>query len=124
MKPVMLIDDDIDVRDVIVYALENDNLKVNCFENGKLGLDALKRLSPEDYPGLIIVDFMMPEMDGLTFIKEVREKHPDTIGKIPIAISSAAGVMDSKITSTEDLIFLHKPMDLFDLLKVAKEHCS
>jgi CheY-like chemotaxis protein len=123
MKSVVVIDDDDDVRDVIVFALENEGFHVSSFANGKLGLDALRRMSLSDLPGLIIVDYLMPEMDGITFMKIIKEKYSDTLGTIPLAMSSAMGSFDSMLPHDPNLILLHKPMDLEDLLQVARSHC-
>lgn len=122
MKPIVVIDDDHDVRDVIVFALENDGFEVSSFENGKEGLEALNGMKTESLPGLIIVDYLMPEMDGVTFINQIKNSFPK-LSKIPVAISSAMGAMNSSIIKDNDIILLHKPMDLDDLLKVAREHC-
>lgn len=122
MKQIVVIDDDHDVRDVIVFALENDGFSVSSFENGKEGLDALNEMKTESLPGLIIVDYLMPEMDGMTFINQIKNSFPK-LANIPVAISSAMGAMNSSIIKDNDIILLHKPMDLDDLLKVARQHC-
>lgn len=122
MKPIVVIDDDHDVRDVIVFALENDGFEVSSFENGKEGLDALNDMPSDKLPGLIIVDYLMPEMDGVTFINQIKNSFPK-LSKIPVAISSAMGAMNSSIIKDNDIILLHKPMDLDDLLKVARNLC-
>ncbi len=122
MKQIVVIDDDDDVRDVIVFALENDGFEVSSYENGKEGLEALNDMKTESLPGLIIVDYLMPEMDGVTFINLIKTSFPK-LSNIPVAISSAMGAMNSAIIKNNDIILLHKPMDLDDLLKVAREHC-
>jgi two-component system, NtrC family, nitrogen regulation response regulator GlnG len=122
MKHVILIDDDKDIRDVIAFALENEGFEVHPFENGKKCLEELAHQN--DMPGLIIVDYLMPEMNGITFINRMRENFPDTFSKVPIAISSAMGPMSPELNSLNGLIHLPKPMNLDDLLKLATEHCS
>lgn len=122
MKSVFVIDDDEDVREVIVFALENDGFTVLPYENGRTGLEALLNL--KDLPGLIIVDYLMPEMDGVEFINEVRTTYNDRFSAIPIAISSAMGMLDKKLKNESNILHLHKPMDLDDLLREARKHCS
>lgn len=121
MKSVLVIDDDDDVREVIVFALENEGFKVLPYENGRTGLDAL--LSLKELPGLIIVDYLMPEMDGVAFINEVRTTYNDRFADVPIAFSSAMGQLDKEIVNDANILHLHKPMDLEDLLKEAKKYC-
>ena len=124
MKSVVVIDDDIDVRDVIVFALQSDGFEVHSYSNGKLGLEALLKTSPEKLPGLVIVDYLMPEMDGLTFINEICTKYEGLLGKIPLALSSAMGTVTPQVDCSNELIHLHKPMDLDDLLRIVRKYCS
>lgn len=124
LKKILVIDDDEDVRDVIVFALSNDGFDVISAINGIDALNILNKLNLSDYPDFIIVDNLMPEMDGVTFIHELKEKYSETFGKIPIALSSAMGTVDPSLEKFSDLIILHKPMDLNDLLQVALESCQ
>lgn len=123
MKKVFVIDDDADVRDVIVFALEEEGYEVEVSENGKQGLDILSSYEQSRYPGLIIVDYLMPEMDGITFIKTLKTEYSDSLGKIPLVISSAMGQMD-EFDFLSDVNRLYKPMDLEDLLKIVKKYCA
>jgi len=124
MKSVVVIDDDIDVLDVIVFALQSDGFDVQSYSNGKLGLEGLLNTPRESLPGLIIVDYLMPEMDGLTFIKEISSNHKELLGGIPLALSSAMGTVNPDVDCKNELIHLHKPMDLDDLLNVVRKYCS
>ncbi|WP_408096290.1 response regulator [Peredibacter sp. HCB2-198] len=123
MKKVFVIDDDADVRDVIVFALEEEGYEVEVSENGKQGLEMLRSFDESHYPGLIIVDYLMPEMDGITFIKTLKTEYADSLGKIPMVISSAMGQMD-EFDFLSDVGRLYKPMDLEDLLKLVKKYCT
>lgn len=121
-KNVVVIDDDEDVRDVIVFALESHGMKVIPFTNGREGFDGL--VQSKELPGLVIVDYLMPEMDGITFINRLRSEHPERFKSLPIAVSSAMGKSDPELMKIPDLIYLHKPMDLDDLVAIAKKHCD
>lgn len=124
MKSILVIDDDIDIREVLVFALESEGFTVSSAENGRIGLNTLLQANPAEYPGLIIVDYLMPEMDGLEFIKTIKTEHADNLGKIPVIISSAMGTaVSEEVEHLEGVIKLFKPMDLDDLLKIAHEHC-
>jgi len=121
---IFIIDDDDDVREVLAFALESEGFNVLAFENGKKALDALKETSTEQYPGFIIVDYLMPEMDGVTFIQEVKKVFPETIGKIPIALSSAKGNSEENpVNLPPEILYLSKPMELDDLLQLVHENC-
>jgi CheY-like chemotaxis protein len=124
MKSVVVVDDDIDVRDVIVFAVENDGFDVKAYSNGREALDDLLLIPKAELPGLIIVDYLMPEMDGLTFINEINEKHALHLGHVPLAFSSAMGSMQPSFECKNELIFLNKPMELDDLLRVVRKYFS
>lgn len=124
MKKILVIDDDEDIRDIIVFALSSDGFDVASAISGVDALNILNNSNPNEYPDFIIVDNLMPEMDGITFIHEVKEKYPETLGKIPLALSSAMGTVDPSLEKFSELIILHKPMDLNDLLQAAREACQ
>ncbi len=124
MKQVYVIDDDLDVRDIIVYALETTGFNVKSFSNGEEALNALNQCPQYELPGLIIVDYLMPIMDGAVFIQTIQQSEKQELLSIPLALSSAMGPQDAVLSKLTNVIHLPKPMDLEDLLRVAKEHCS
>ena len=123
-KSVYLIDDDEDVRDVVKYALEEDGFIVHSFPDGQKGYDKLSALS-KDFPGLIIVDYLMPKMDGMTFINLLK-KHPSTsLGQIPVALFSAKEASEAPILKLPTgVLQIQKPMELEKLLEVVRHHCN
>ena len=58
---VLLVDDENDILDFLSYTLEKEGYKVFTADNGKEGIKLAKNISPD----LIILDVMMPEMDGI-----------------------------------------------------------
>lgn len=67
---VLVIEDEEVIRELVRRTLEKENWKVSEAENGLVGLERLK----EQPPDLILLDLMMPEMDGFQFIGELRSK--------------------------------------------------
>jgi PAS domain S-box-containing protein len=65
---VLVVEDDDDTRDLITRTLSNAGYRVSTAENGKLALDNLATTKPD----IIILDLMMPVMDGFTFLHHVR----------------------------------------------------
>ncbi|MFP5384490.1 MAG: response regulator [Bacteriovoracia bacterium] len=124
MKPIVVIDDDADVRDVFIFALENEGHRIISYENGRIAYDALTKMTQEELPCLIIVDYLMPEMNGAVFIQKIKSEHADTLGKIPIAITSAMGSFDPILQETPEVVQLHKPIELDELLQVVKRLCA
>ena len=67
-RPVLVVEDDPATREVIRRALERDGWMVSEAENGRGGLAALAGQAPD----LVVLDLMMPEMDGFEFVAELR----------------------------------------------------
>ncbi len=61
MKTILIIDDEADIRDILSYNLKKEGFNVLTAEDGKEGIDIAKKHLPD----LILLDVMMPEMDGI-----------------------------------------------------------
>ncbi|MCX7697534.1 MAG: response regulator transcription factor [Bacteroidales bacterium] len=74
---VLLVDDEEDILEIMEYNLKKHGFEVVCATNGE---DAIKK-AQEWNPHIIVLDIMMPNMDGITLCKELRsyEKFKDTI---------------------------------------------
>lgn len=68
MKKILLVDDELDILEFLKYNLEQDNFEVLVSTNGK---DALKKISQN--PDLIVLDIMMPEMDGFELYQQIKK---------------------------------------------------
>lgn len=68
---ILLVDDDKDITELTRIFLERDGYEVAEAYNG---LEAMKKLEQESFD-LTVIDIMMPEMDGLTLVKEIRKAH-------------------------------------------------
>ena len=73
-KTILIIEDDTDLREALKTALGYENFNVLTAENGEVGL----HLALKEHPHLILLDVIMPKMDGLTVLKMLRK---DTWGK-------------------------------------------
>ncbi len=82
-KKILVIDDEIYIRDSVIGLLEDFEFEVIDAENGKIGLERFEN----EHPDLVLCDLRMPEMDGLEVLAKVVEKNP----QIPIIIVSGAG---------------------------------
>ena len=122
-KGVLVVEDDPDIRDAMSMALESDGYPVIMAANGREALDRLSRESMP--PGLILLDLMMPVMDGWQFLEEVRER--DELSAIPIVVVSAYGEKDRHISSAaleRRVAFVRKPVDLRLLLRLIEHYCA
>jgi DNA-binding response OmpR family regulator len=106
---VMVIDDDDSLRDVIAEALREDGYAVQAVDNGQSALELVKSWPPD----LVILDLMMPYVDGAQFCAAIREMHD--MASVPIIVVSAArsaAEVGAKLGATASL---SKPFDLFEL---------
>jgi two-component system, chemotaxis family, chemotaxis protein CheY len=107
---VLVVDDDSDILDAISEILLADGYRV---ARARHGLEALQQMDVER-PRLILLDLMMPVMDGITFAHALRARRgPDA--HVPILVISADGTPD-KIAQVAATAFLPKPFDIDTLL--------
>jgi CheY-like chemotaxis protein len=111
-KEILLIEDDDAILESLRELLESFNYRVECAENGKAALDRLR--SGEPLPGLILLDLMMPVMDGLQF--RVEQMSDPELRNIPVIVMSADGHMESKLESVSADGYLSKPIRLETIL--------
>jgi CheY-like chemotaxis protein len=68
MSYVLVVDDDPDGRDAVARYLERSGHHVQCVPNGREALNALSETTPD----VVVLDVMMPELDGITFLEVIR----------------------------------------------------
>ncbi len=68
MAKILIVDDDEDIRELLMYNLKREGHDVSCAENGLEALDMIQ----SNIPDLIILDVMMPKMDGIEFCDLVK----------------------------------------------------
>jgi CheY-like chemotaxis protein len=81
--PVLVVEDDPATREMMRRTLVNDGWTVDEAENGRIGLERVRQRPP----GLILLDLMMPEMDGFAFVEELRKN--DEWRRIPVVVVTA-----------------------------------
>jgi DNA-binding response OmpR family regulator len=112
-KIVLIVDDDADIRELIKILLEAEGYRVNIAADG---FDALQQLRSNPPPGLIILDFMMPRLDGEEFVKRIREGRS---AHVPILIMS--GHSEAQKAAEElQIPYLMKPVEMEELLKTVR----
>ncbi|MBI4657209.1 MAG: response regulator [Elusimicrobia bacterium] len=120
MPKVMVIDDEKDVVYLIKVLMEKENLEVIEAFNG---LEAYKKLTGQDgkvTPDAIILDIMMPEMDGYTLQSKLQEQ--DDLRKIPLIILTAKGQMKDLFQLASNVFaFVEKPFEPKNLVRIVKE---
>ncbi|NOX15891.1 MAG: response regulator transcription factor [Epsilonproteobacteria bacterium] len=93
MNKVLLIEDDLDMQELLVDYLKNYEFEVDAYDKP---LDAMKKLFAKNDYDIVVLDLMLPQIDGFDVCKKVREK-----SSIPIIISSARGNLGDKVLAYE-----------------------
>lgn len=119
---ILVVEDDFAIRETVTEVLESEGFKVTCASNGA---EALNRLDETDaLPGLILLDLMMPVMDGWEF--RLAQRRNPRIAEIPVIVLSAGAGMEGRLASLAPDAFLPKPFELEHLLhtvaRVALRH--
>ncbi|HUQ41357.1 MAG TPA: response regulator transcription factor [Candidatus Limnocylindrales bacterium] len=104
---VLVVDDDPDIRDLLVSVLSDDGYEAESARNGLDALDVLDRWKAD----VIVLDLMMPVMDGWTFAARMKEKW-----SIPIVVLSAATDVAKHGEALGAADVVPKPFDLERLL--------
>ena len=113
---VFIVEDDVDTREMLGRFLELEGYDVETAANGR---QALERLSAGTSACVILLDLMMPVMDGWQFRRE--QARNAALADIPVIVVSAAG--RERIQKIEADAYLSKPVDLEELLGCVTQFC-
>jgi CheY-like chemotaxis protein len=116
---VLVVDDDPDIRDMIGQALELEGWTVLGAANGE---EALRLARDGPRPDVILLDIMMPVMNGWEFVDEQRQDA--SLAAIPVVFISGDERIKHKATKAGVAGFLKKPMDLMTLLETVQRHSA
>jgi CheY-like chemotaxis protein len=108
--PILLVEDDPAMRDAVVELLEGEGYAVRCAANGRQALELLAR---SETPSLILLDLMMPIMDGWQFLEERRRIEDSGARRAPVVLLSGLGFIRGAVGVAD---FLRKPIDAEALL--------
>ena len=114
-KRILIVEDDNSIRELLVELLQSEGYVVASAGNG---LEGLKYLQSEPNPDLILIDLMMPVMDGYSFRTE-QMKNPKW-SKIPVVVMSAEANAKEKMKNYGITAFLSKPVELDTILKTVE----
>ena len=116
---VLIVEDDPGVRESIAAILREEGYDV---EEAASGVAALDRLAHGRRPSLILLDLMMPEMDGIDFRR--RQLADPAWRAIPIVIISARPDVERQAAQLHADGFLQKPMSFEELLHVVQNRAT
>lgn len=117
-RTVLLVDDDEDMRATLGAFLEGEGFRVKTAQHGQEALDLLR---DGDQPGVILLDFMMPVMNGTQFL--AAQKNDARLREIPVVILSAWAQDWKGETLGVDGV-LAKPIDPTRLVSLVVRYCD
>jgi CheY-like chemotaxis protein len=118
MPSVMIVEDDRDTREMLGRFLELEGFEVRTAANGQLALEALQE---DGTPSVILLDLMMPVMNGWQF-REMQVRDP-RFSQIPVVVVTAAGPREDIPEINADG-WLSKPVDFDRLLATIGSLCQ
>ena len=113
---IYIVEDDKNIREIEMFALKNSGYAVEEFENAK----SFFSRTAEKVPDLVLLDIMLPDMDGLDIVKKLRSR-PDTV-RVPIILVTAKTTELDKVKGldigADD--YLTKPFGVMELISRVK----
>ncbi|HYO51399.1 response regulator [Archangium sp.] len=117
-RPLLVVDDDTDLREALEEALRDAGYAVLGAGNGREALEVLARARP--LPGLVLLDMMMPVLDGVGFAREMRAV-PEW-KDIPVVVFSASASNAAVALEVGACAYLRKPADVEVLMETVGQH--
>jgi CheY-like chemotaxis protein len=116
-RPIYVVDDDTDLRETLGELLAEEGYRPSLCENGRVALD---RLRAGERPGLILLDLMMPEMNGWQF-REAQLEDP-RLRDIPVVVMTASRGFEGHPISASEVLF--KPIGLGELVQAVERNAA
>lgn len=112
---VLIAEDEEAQRDLLRGFLKKEGYAVEAVSNGREALEKLKA----DFFDIVLIDYKMPELDGLQTLRQIRGRFPD----LPVVMMTAYGTVETAVASMKEgaLDYLTKPIDLDELLLIFRK---
>jgi CheY-like chemotaxis protein len=117
-KPILIVDDDDDLRSALAELLALEGFTVKTVRGG---VEALESLAKDPLPALILLDLMMPWMSGREFAE--RQREDPRIAAIPVVVLSASHDVRKVGLEVGAVAALSKPIDVEALLGILRRFC-
>jgi CheY-like chemotaxis protein len=114
-RDVLIVDDDPDCLDALRFLLEDRGYRVHAAKNGQ---EALEHFQGGGRADVIVLDLLMPVMDGLEFL-ERRRANP-ALARTPVIVLTAT---DARLASREDIV-MRKPVDFGQLMAMIESYSA
>lgn len=115
-RNILVVEDNIDIQENLKTTLENEGFSVFTADNGREAIDQLGKIPT---PCVILLDLMMPVMNGWEFIEEINKDI--MLSSIPIVVVTAIGDEKKSPKSAE---YIPKPINFNALMSAICKHCE
>ena len=108
-KRALIVEDDVNIAELLMLYLEKDGFDVSIAHDGGRGIAMFNELNPD----LVLLDIMMPVMDGIQVCREIRK-----VSMVPIIMLTAKGETSDKVTGLDSGAddYVTKPFEVKELL--------
>ncbi|MCA9472522.1 MAG: response regulator [Nitrospirales bacterium] len=116
-KTILIVDDDEDIRELVEITLEDSKYRLLTAEDGEAGLAAIYEYQPD----LVILDWVMPKLDGLTVLRQLR-KNSFTTG-IPVLLLTSEDDTEhqAELRTLGIFAYLQKPFSPLELIHTVEK---
>jgi CheY-like chemotaxis protein len=114
---VLVVEDDASIREVVAEVLSDEGYSVHTAQDGR---EALRELEAGLEPRLVLLDLMMPVMDGWSFLAEIERRG---MRRPPTAIVSASSSRRRDPALKDVVAWLQKPVTIHELLGLVHRYC-
>ena len=118
---VMIVEDDADARSILEELVRDEGFATLTAANGLEALQQLEAAKQRELPCLILLDMMMPVLDGPGF-RAVQRVDP-VLAEIPVVVVTAHGNAREVARTLHAAGFVQKPFDFDSLLDIIRAHC-
>jgi two-component system, OmpR family, response regulator CpxR len=117
---VLVVEDDREIRETMLEIFEEAGFSAVAAGHGQAALEYLDRTN--QVPCIILLDLMMPVMDGVTFRE--RQRQDPRFADVPVILMSAFRDVDEHAREIEPVAVLKKPVHLDELIGILDAHCN
>lgn len=110
-KRILVVDDDAGIQELLTLALEGEGYSVTIARDGLEGIEHVEA----DIPDLVVLDLMMPRLDGYGFVKELTRR--GLRDRVPVLVLTAASRTNERFQGVHAEGFIDKPFSLPELLE-------
>ena len=117
MPSLLIVDDEPEIRGTTKWAFEMAGFDVHAAASGEEALHQVKLLRPN----VLLIDYKLPRMSGLELLKAVKQEDPQAVAFLITGLTHESDELEEESRRLGAVGFLHKPLQLEQVLKLVKE---